>query len=170
MLHVAELLRAAGWSVADVHLEGRGYDLLARKGREQRSVEVKGVWESASARGVRMTGHELLIARQLGEDYWLYVVDHCSDGIGSLFGVYQDPADRFEELMKDLTTVAVPGSALALAAGERLADMRMIERWFPVRRGQRGIGKRVGQRQEREGAVHMVRGATSGPGEGCGTD
>ena len=83
MLHVAELLRAAGWSVADVHLEARGYDLLARKGRDQRSVEVKGVWDSASARGVRMTGHELLIARQLGEDYWLYVVDHCDDGSGT---------------------------------------------------------------------------------------
>ena len=118
MVHVAELLRGSGWSVADVHLEGRGYDLLARKGREQRSVEVKGVWESASARGIRMTGHELLIARQLAGDFWLYVVDHCSDGRGTLFGAYQDPADRFDELMKDLTVVAVPGSALAAAAGE----------------------------------------------------
>jgi superfamily II DNA or RNA helicase len=112
MRHTAELLRGAGWSVADVHLEGRGYDLLARKGREQRSVEVKGVWSSASAQGVRMTGHELLIARQLGPGYWLYVVDQCQDGTGRMFGAYQDPSDRFDDLMKDLTVVAVPGSAL----------------------------------------------------------
>ena len=113
--HVVALLREAGWSVADVHLEGRGYDLLARKGREQRSVEVKGVWTSASAQGVRMTGHELLIARQLGPGYWLYVVDQCQDGTGRMFGAYQDPSDRFEDLMKDLTVVAVPGSALVSA-------------------------------------------------------
>lgn len=118
MVHVAELLRSSGWSVADVHLEGRGYDLLARKGREQRSIEVKGVWESASSRGIRMTGHELLIARQLAEDYWLYVVDRCQESGGTLLGAYQNPVDRFQELMRDLTVVAVPGSALASAAGE----------------------------------------------------
>lgn len=115
MRFVASLLRKAGWSVTDVHLEPRGYDLLARKGRDQRSIEVKGVWDAASSRGVRMTGHELLIARQLGDAYWLYVVDQCNDGTGQLFGVYQDPAERFEDLMKDLTTVVVPGSALASA-------------------------------------------------------
>jgi hypothetical protein len=115
MRHVANLLSKAGWAVADVHLEPRGYDLLAKKGREMRCIEVKGVRASASAQGVRMTGHELLIARQLGTEYWLYVVDHCGDGIGRLFGVYQDPADRFEDLMKDLATVVVPGSALASA-------------------------------------------------------
>lgn len=64
---------------------------------------------------MRMTGHELLIARQLGDAYWLYVVDQCHDGNGQLFGVYRDPAERFEDLMKDLTTVVVPGSALASA-------------------------------------------------------
>jgi hypothetical protein len=118
MLHVVSLLREAGWAIADVHLEPRGYDLLARKGRNQRSIEVKGVWDSASSRGVRMTGHELLIARQLASDYWLYVVDHCEDGVGHLFGAYQDPAVKFEDLMKGLTTIAVPGSALAARAGE----------------------------------------------------
>ena len=117
MLHVVSLLREARWSIADVHLEPRGYDLLARKGREQRSIEVKGVWDSASSRGVRMTGHELLIARQLASDYWLYVVDHCQDGIGHLFNAYQDPAAKFEDLMKGLGTVAVPGSALVAQAG-----------------------------------------------------
>jgi len=118
MLHVVSVLRAAGWTVSDVHLEPWGYDLLARKGREQRSIEVKGVWESAGSTGVRMTGHEWLIARQLASDYWLYVVDRCREGTGHLFGEYQDPAARFEDLMKGLTTVAIPGSALTARAGE----------------------------------------------------
>ena len=131
MRHVASLLKDAGWSVADVHLEPRGYDLLARKGRDQRSIEVKGVWDAASSRGVRMTGHELLIARQLGEAYWLYVVDQCQDGAGHLFGVYQDPADRFEDLMKDSDHRGRPRQCPRLGEGGRFADMRMIERWFP---------------------------------------
>jgi len=59
-----------------------------------------------------------LIARQLASDYWLYVVDRCRDGAGHLFGEYQDPAARFEDLMKGLTTVAIPGSALTARAGE----------------------------------------------------
>jgi hypothetical protein len=112
---VVALLRSAGWSVADIHLESRGYDLLARRGRDQRSIEVKGVWDAASSRGVRLTGHELLIAQQLGSAYWLYVVDQCNDGLGQLFEAYQDPATRFEGLMQDLTTVSLPGSALVSA-------------------------------------------------------
>ncbi len=118
MHRVVLVLRAAGWTVSDVHLEPRGYDLLARKGREQRSIEVKGVWDAAGSTGVRMTGHEWLIARQLASDYWLYVVDQCQDGAGHLFGEYQDPASTFEDLMKGLTTVAIPGSALTARAGE----------------------------------------------------
>ena len=42
----------------------------------------------------------------------------ASDGAGHLFGEYQDPAARFEDLMKGLTTVAIPGSALTARAGE----------------------------------------------------
>ena len=40
--HVVDLLSSQGWKVADVHTEGRGYDVHARKGRDQRCVEVKG--------------------------------------------------------------------------------------------------------------------------------
>lgn len=115
---VTRALRSDGWGVADVHLEDRGYDLLATKGRNQRCVEVKGVWLSASASGVVLTGNELLAAGQMGSEYWLWVVDNCSDGSGKTFGVYSDPAAEFAGLTKDQALVRVPGSVLKAARQE----------------------------------------------------
>ena len=115
---VARVLRSGGWGVADVHSEGRGYDLLAIKGRRQLCIEVKGVWYSASASGVVITGNELLIAGQMGRDYWLWVVDRCSDGAGKTFGIYADPATEFAGLTKDQTLIRVPGSVLKSARQE----------------------------------------------------
>lgn len=115
MRHVADLLNGQGWAVADVHLEGRGYDLHATRGRDQRLVEVKGVWEAASSHGVSMTGNEVLIATQHGPDYWLYVVDRCADGHGALYGAYPDPTRTFDGLLRDVAVVRLPGRALKAA-------------------------------------------------------
>jgi superfamily II DNA or RNA helicase len=111
MTLVAAELRKNGWAVSDVHKEGRGYDLYAVRGRVQRCVEVKGVWDAASSSGVRMTGHEILIARQMAGDYVLYVVDECRQG-GKIYGIYQDPVRLFGDLMRDVAIVRIPGSAL----------------------------------------------------------
>ena len=115
---VTATLRREQWGVADVHLENRGYDLLATRGRDQRCVEVKGVWGSASADGIVLTGNELLIAGQMADDYWLWVVDGCNDRTGRTFGVYRDPAREFAGLTKDQTIIRVPGSVLKSARQE----------------------------------------------------
>jgi superfamily II DNA or RNA helicase len=117
---VTSILRSGGWGVADVHSEGRGYDLLAIKGRRQLCIEVKGVWQSASASGIVLTGNELLIAAQMALDYWLWVVDSCSDGTGKTFGIYADPATEFAGLTKDQTLIRVPGSTLKAARREAM--------------------------------------------------
>jgi len=115
MTHVAKVLRSQGFAVADVHTEDRGYDLHASRGREQRLVEVKGVWQTASSQGISMTSNEVLIATQHGRDYWLYVVDKCQDGSGTLYGTYSDPARTFADLATGTVIVHVPGSALKAA-------------------------------------------------------
>lgn len=113
---VAHTLALKGWVVSDVHRDNLGYDLYARRGREHRLVEVKGVWGSASSTGVRLTGNEVLIATQHGKDYWLYVVDGCADGTGSVFGTYQNPVKVFESDITADAIFKVPGSSLARAA------------------------------------------------------
>jgi superfamily II DNA or RNA helicase len=117
MQHVQRLLADDGWSVADVHTEGRGYDLEARRNSQIRHVEVKGVLGSAASDGIRMTGNEVLIATQHRRDYWLYVIDQCSDSQGRFFGAYQDPATLFANDMTGSAVFRVPGSSLKNAPG-----------------------------------------------------
>ncbi len=115
---VAHTLAAQGWVVSDVHLDNLGYDLYARRGREHRLVEVKGVWGSASSNGVRLTGNEVLMATQHRKDYWLYVVDGCSDGQGRVFGTFEDPVTVFASDITADAIFKVPGSSLARAANQ----------------------------------------------------
>lgn len=115
MQHVTDRLVDEGWHVADVHLEGKGFDLYARRGRSQRCVEVKGVWESASARGIDLTGNELAKAGLLGDDYWLYVVDNCSDRAGTLYAAYVNPALVFADAARDKAILHIKGSDLKAA-------------------------------------------------------
>ena len=117
--HVINLLQKQNFTVTDVHLEGRGYDLLARRGAEQRMVEVKGKWNAASATGIEMTGREVLIATQHGKDYWLYVIDQCRNGSGTVFGIYPDPMAAFRDVLAGAANVRVPGKALAAARTEQ---------------------------------------------------
>ena len=112
MLHVQRILTEAGWQVADVSRENVGYDILARRGYVQRCVEVKGVWGAASSAGVRLTGGEFARAGILGDDYWLYVVDQCSDGTGHLATVVRNPAEAFAGLTRDVPILQIVGSEL----------------------------------------------------------
>lgn len=112
---VEKRLDADGWKVTDVHTEGRGYDLHAERGSEQQCVEVKGVAGKASSSGVRLTGGELAKAAQLGDEYWLYVVENCIDGEGELYGSWQDPAAIFHDSFRDEPIVRLPGSQLKAA-------------------------------------------------------
>lgn len=117
MRHVQQLLEGEGWVVEDVHTEGRGYDLEARRNSQIRHVEVKGVTGSAASDGIRMTGNEVLIATQHRKEYWLYVVDQCADGKGNFFGAYEDPATLFSTDMTGDAIFRVPGSSLKNAPG-----------------------------------------------------
>jgi superfamily II DNA or RNA helicase len=117
MKHVQQLLEEDDWHVDDVHTEGRGYDLEARRHSQVRQVEVKGVAGDASSTGIRMTGNEVLIATQHRTSYWLYVVDQCADGSGRLFGAYEDPATLFSSDMIGDAIFRVPGSSLKNAPG-----------------------------------------------------
>lgn len=122
MQWVTEHLAADGWHVTDVHTQNRGYDLEARRGPQVRCVEVKGVAGQASTSGVRLTSGELTSARQHGDDYWLYVVDNCIDGEGSLFGHWQDPASVFRDSFENVTEYRLAGSALSAALGHQGGD------------------------------------------------
>ena len=112
---VTNCLTAHGWKVTDVHTEGHSYDLYAERGSEQRCVEAKGLAGNASSTGVRLTGGELAKASQLGDEFWLYVVENCFDGEGRLYGAWQNPAETFRDSFIDVPIVRLPGSQLKAA-------------------------------------------------------
>ena len=116
---VTNRLTAQRWKVTDVHTEGHGYDLHAERGPEQRCVEVKGRAGNASNTGVTLTGGELAKASQLGDEYWLYVVENCFDGEGRLYGAWQNPAETFRDSFIDVPIVRLPGSELKAALGKQ---------------------------------------------------
>ena len=120
MRRVQQMLIDDGWVVEDVHTEGRGYDLEARRHSQVRHVEVKGVLDSAASSGIRMTGNEVLIATQHRGTYWLYVIDECADGTGRFFGAYSDPATLFSTDMTGDAIFRVPGSTLKNAPGSNV--------------------------------------------------
>ena len=112
--YVVNRLGSEGFAVTDVQTEGQGYDLHARRGSEQRMVEVKGIAGSAASTGITLTGGEWVKAALQGDAYWLYVVDDCDNG-GRLFGEYRDPAALFASDAVEITNVRIRGSDLAAA-------------------------------------------------------
>ena len=123
MVHVVHLLESNEWKVTDRHKEaGLGFDLHAKRGSQQRCVEVKGVWNSASSSGVRMTGEEIAKAGLLGDDYWLYVVEQCHDAKGTLFHAWKNPAAVFADVTRDVAFIQIPGSALSAARKDEVVD------------------------------------------------
>ena len=95
------------------------YDLYAERGSEQRCVEAKGLAGNASSAGVRLTGGELAKASQLGDEYWLYVVENCFDGEGRLYAAWQNPAETFRDSFTDVPIVRLRGSELKAALGQQ---------------------------------------------------
>ena len=119
MGHITNRLTAQGWKVTDVHTEGDSYDLYAERGSDQRCIEAKGLAGNASSAGVRLTGGELAKASQLGDEYWLYVVENCFDGEGRLYAAWQNPAETFRDSFIDVPIVRLPGSQLKAALSKQ---------------------------------------------------
>ena len=68
-----------------------------------------------------MTGNEVAKAAILGDDYWLYVTDHCRDGTGTLYAAYRNPASVFADAAKDVPVLRIAGSELKAAKEEQTA-------------------------------------------------
>lgn len=113
MLLCAQLLEAEGFHVDDVHQDGCGYDLKARRGYEQRCVEVKGLQGDVSP-GIMLESSEWLMAQQLRDDYWVYVFEHCASA-PRLFGAYRNPVALFSDSKRLVQRFHISGPVLRRA-------------------------------------------------------
>lgn len=71
-----------------VDAEKRGYDIKSRAKRETRFIEVKGL---SGTGPVEMTPNEIEQAQRLGEQYYLYVVEHALERDAKLYFI-RNPA------------------------------------------------------------------------------
>jgi superfamily II DNA or RNA helicase len=87
-----EYERAQGRSAEDVSAENLGYDIRSATPDDAvRYIEVKA---RAHTGAVALTPNEWLMAQRLGEEYWLYVVEHAAT-MPTLHTI-QDPAANLE--------------------------------------------------------------------------
>lgn len=79
---VRQYEQSRGWQVTSVESENRGFDLISQRQHpedpnsvEFKYIEVKG---RAGIGEISVTANEFKTAERLEDDYWLYVVYHCS--------------------------------------------------------------------------------------------
>ncbi len=101
---VMDYEKKRGWRVESVEKDNKGFDLISRKLQPDnphtvidiRFIEVKG---RADIGEIALTMNEYKTAERLGQDYWLYVVYHCS-AIPEI-NIIRNPARmNWEPLMK----------------------------------------------------------------------
>ena len=82
----------------DVSKEFRGYDIKSYNEEEERYIEVK----SFNTTGIlRITSHEWITAKKIGNDYWLYVVENSLNKKKRKLHVIQNPYKVLQEQSKE---------------------------------------------------------------------
>ena len=105
-----------GCEPEDVSAESLGFDIRSTDPitKEVRRIEVKA---RAGTGSVVLTANEWTKARQLAEDYWLYVVFDCAST--PRLHIVRDPANALpEELVKEIHRYSVEKDAILGAAQE----------------------------------------------------
>lgn len=86
--HEIELIEKAGLALSleyerscdrrpeDVSMKFKGYDIISEGKNEKRFIEVKSFKDTGS---LEITGHEWIVSEKLGDNYWLYIVEHALD-------------------------------------------------------------------------------------------
>ncbi|MFI5386234.1 MAG: DUF3883 domain-containing protein [Fimbriimonadales bacterium] len=105
--------------------ENPGYDIesMGPSGSIERFIEVKslsGPWDSY---GVSVSPRQMSEARQLGEQFWLYVVARAEQDDFAIYCI-QDPASKVDQFMFDDAWAAVGETSIA---GRPIAPLGLID-------------------------------------------
>lgn len=105
----------------------KGYDIVSTDPAtgERRLIEVKGLENAWTARGVKVTRTQFATAQHHGEAFWLYVVEHAQDTHAQLLTPLRNPFDKVEEywfdhLWREAAEQAVKGPDILIQPGTRL--------------------------------------------------
>jgi len=94
--------RRKGREPKDVSKEFLGYDIVSHGAEETRYIEVKAF---AATGSLELTPHEWQMARRLGRDYWIYVVE---DALSKpKLTIIQDPVNTLPQPQEVVDVVKV---------------------------------------------------------------
>jgi hypothetical protein len=97
-----------------------GFDIISKPkdGGVTRYIEVKGLADSWTERGVKLSRTQMQFAREKGDDFWLYVVEHALDPKKRNVHAIRNPFDKSDEFWFDQGWIDI--------AEEKSGDQRML--------------------------------------------
>lgn len=112
--NITELIDAAAMTAALNYEESRGweperqphfnpgFDIVSRStGGERRLIEVKGLENEWTERGVKLSHVQFSMAREHPDDFWIYVVEHARDVARQQVTAISNPFGKVEEYWFD---------------------------------------------------------------------
>lgn len=96
--HVLAFEEASGRIAAAMPHNNPGYDVESNNlnGNIERYIEVKSIGDRWDTLGVTLTSTQMKHARELGDAYWLYVVEHADSEHGHRIHAIQNPAAQID--------------------------------------------------------------------------
>lgn len=97
-----------------------GFDIISepKEGGETRYIEVKGLADDWTERGVKLSRTQMQFARDKGDEFWLYVVEHASDPKKRNVHAIRNPFEKSDEFWFDQGWIDM--------ADEKSGDQRML--------------------------------------------
>jgi hypothetical protein len=99
---VMQFERSQGRKPQNMAHANPGYDIESKQGRIiDRYIEVKGIDAEWGKRGVPLSPIQLNKAQELGDKFWLYVVENCTDPATARLHIIQNPAAKITQFSFD---------------------------------------------------------------------
>jgi hypothetical protein len=99
---VMQFERSQGRKPQNMAHANPGYDIESKQGRIiDRYIEVKGIDAEWGKRGVPLSPIQLNKAQELGDKFWLYVVENCTDPATARLHMIQNPAAKITQFSFD---------------------------------------------------------------------
>ncbi|WP_156169995.1 protein NO VEIN domain-containing protein [Aurantiacibacter luteus] len=97
-----------------------GFDIISepKEGGETRYIEVKGLADAWTERGVKLSRTQMQFAREKSDDFWLYVVEHALDPKKRNVHAIRNPFEKSDEFWFDQGWIDI--------AEEKSGDQRML--------------------------------------------
>jgi hypothetical protein len=123
-----------------------GFDIISepKEGGETRYIEVKGLADAWTERGVKLSRTQMQFAREKGDDFWLYVVEHALNSKRRNVHAIRNPFEKSDEFWFDQGWIDIAeeqsGDQRKLLEEDRRIEVKNWGKGTILKVDRRGIG------------------------------